>query len=38
MKRIVGISLGSSSGDKTVTEEFFCKTYEISRIGTNGDQ
>ena len=38
MKRIVGISLGSSSGDKTVQAEFFGEKYEISRIGTNGDQ
>lgn len=36
MKRVVSISLGSSSRDKRVETEFFGETYEIERIGTDG--
>lgn len=38
MKKVVSISLGSSKRDKKVTAEFFGETFEISRIGTDGDQ
>lgn len=38
MKRVVSVSLGSTKRDKTVTADFFGETFEISRIGTNGDQ
>lgn len=37
-KRVVSVSLGSSRRDKTVCETFFGESFEISRIGTNGDQ
>ena len=38
MKRVVSVSLGSSRGDKTVCARFFGETFEIRRVGTNGDQ
>lgn len=38
MKRVVSLSLGSSKRDKTVTAEFLGETFEISRIGVDGDQ
>lgn len=38
MKKVVSLSLGSSQRDKSVTETFFGETFEISRIGTNGNQ
>ncbi len=37
MKRIVGISLGSSSRDHVVTVELKGEQYKIERIGTDGD-
>ncbi|HED23683.1 MAG TPA: quinate 5-dehydrogenase, partial [Firmicutes bacterium] len=37
MKRIVGISLGSSSRDHTVTVELNNEQYRIERIGTDGN-
>ena len=37
MKRIVGISLGSSSRNHTVTVELKGQEYRIERIGTDGD-
>jgi len=37
MKRVVSVSLGSSKGDKTVTETLAGEEFQISRIGTNGD-
>ena len=38
MKHVVSLSLGSSKRDKTVTAEFLGETFEISRIGVDGDQ
>jgi hypothetical protein len=38
LKKVVSLSLGSSKRDKTVTASFFGETFEISRVGTNGDQ
>ena len=38
MKKVVSLSLGSSKRDKTVTAEFLGETFEISRIGVDGDQ
>ncbi|GAB4454224.1 MAG: hypothetical protein OHK0029_08640 [Armatimonadaceae bacterium] len=37
MKRVVSLSLGSSRRDKTVTVSLLGETFEISRIGVNGD-
>lgn len=37
MKRVVSISLGSSKRNKKVQAEFFGETFEIERIGTDGD-
>ena len=37
MKRVVSVSLGSSKGDKAVTETLAGVEFEISRIGTDGD-
>lgn len=37
MKRVVGISLGSSSRDHVVTVELMGEKYKIERIGTDGD-
>ena len=37
MKRIVGISLGSSSRDHVVTLELKGEKYKVERIGTDGD-
>jgi len=37
-KHVVSVSLGSTKRDKTVTAELFGETFEISRLGTNGDQ
>jgi len=37
LKRVVSISLGSSSRDKKVKAEFLGETFEIERIGTDGD-
>lgn len=36
MKRVVGISLGSSTRDKTSRVEILSHDFEISRIGTDG--
>lgn len=38
MKKVVSVSLGSSKRDKTVTETLLGETFEISRIGVDGDQ
>lgn len=38
MKHVVSLSLGSSKRDKTVQTELFGESFEISRIGVNGDQ
>jgi hypothetical protein len=38
MKRVVSVSLGSGRRDKTVTETLLGETFEISRVGVNGDQ
>jgi hypothetical protein len=38
VKRVVSLSLGSSKRDKTVTADLFGETFEIARIGTNGDE
>ena len=38
MKRVVSLSLGSSKRDKTVTATLFGETFEITRIGTDGDE
>ncbi len=37
-KRVVSVSLGSTKRDKTVSATFFDQPFEISRVGTNGDQ
>lgn len=37
MRKIVGVSLGSPKGDKTVTKMILGEEFEVSRIGTNGD-
>ena len=37
-KRVVSVSLGSTKRDKTVTATFFGHPFEISRVGTDGDQ
>lgn len=37
MKRVAGISLGSSERDETSRVEIFGTEFEISRIGTDGD-
>src|SRR5437870_3344448 len=37
MKRIVSVSLGSSSGDMRVETEFFGEPFRIEREGTDGD-
>jgi hypothetical protein len=37
VKRVVSISLGSSSRDKKVNAQFFGVDFEIERIGTDGD-
>ena len=37
-KRVVSVSLGSTKRDKTVSVTFFDQPFEISRVGTNGDQ
>jgi hypothetical protein len=37
-KRVVSVSLGSTKRDKTVTATFFGQPFEISRVGTDGDQ
>lgn len=36
MKRVVSVSLGSSSGDSSSTTTLLGEEFEISRIGTNG--
>ena len=38
MKRVVSISLGSPKGDFSVTKTLLGEEFEISRIGTNGNQ
>jgi hypothetical protein len=38
VKRVVSLSLGSSKRDKTVTATLFGETFEITRIGTDGDE
>lgn len=38
MKKVVSLSLGSSKRDKTVTEELLGETFEISRVGVDGDE
>jgi hypothetical protein len=37
MKRVVSVSLGSSSGDMSVEAEFFGEPFRIEREGTDGD-
>ncbi len=37
MKRVVGVSLGSSRRDKTFKTTILGEEFEISRIGTDGD-
>lgn len=37
MKRIVSVSLGSSSGDKRCEAEYLGERFSIERVGTNGD-
>lgn len=37
MKRIVSVSLGSSSRDKTATAEILGEPFRLERIGTDGD-
>ncbi|MES2462263.1 MAG: quinate 5-dehydrogenase [Armatimonadota bacterium] len=37
-KKVVSLSLGSTKRDKTVTATFFGQPFEISRVGTDGDQ
>lgn len=37
MKRVVGVSLGSASGDASSCVEILGEEFEISRVGTNGD-
>ena len=37
-KRVVSVSLGSSRRDKTVTENLLGETFEISRVGVDGDE
>jgi hypothetical protein len=38
MKKVVSLSLGSSKRDKTVAVELLGETFEIARIGVDGDQ
>jgi hypothetical protein len=38
MKHIVSLSLGSSRRDKTVTADLLGETFQIERVGTDGDQ
>lgn len=38
MKRVVSVSLGSSKRDHQVYEEFCGESFEIKRVGTNGDK
>lgn len=38
MKKVVSLSLGSSKRDKTVTATLLGETFEISRVGVDGDQ
>jgi hypothetical protein len=38
MKKVVSLSLGSSKRDKTVTVALLGETFEIARIGVDGDQ
>jgi hypothetical protein len=38
LKRVVSVSLGSTKRDKTVTATFLGQPFEISRVGTDGDQ
>jgi len=37
MLRVVSVSLGSSSRDKTTSAEFLGQQFELSRVGTDGD-
>ncbi|EKD55967.1 MAG: hypothetical protein ACD_58C00325G0005 [uncultured bacterium] len=37
MKKVVSVSLGSSKRDHTFTTTILYKTYEIQRVGTDGD-
>lgn len=37
MKRVVSVSLGSSRRDKKVTADLLGETFEIARVGTDGD-
>ena len=37
MKKIVSVSLGSSSRDHAYTTELLGEKFEISRVGTDGD-
>ncbi len=37
MRRVVSVSLGSSKRDKSSQAEILSETFEISRIGTDGD-
>lgn len=38
MKRVVSLSLGSSKRDKTVTVSLLGETFEIARVGVDGDE
>jgi hypothetical protein len=38
MKHVVSLSLGSSRRDKTVTADLLGETFQIARVGTDGDQ
>lgn len=38
MKHVVSLSLGSSKRDKTVTVPLLGETFEIARVGVDGDQ
>lgn len=37
MKRVVGVSLGSPSGDSSSQVEILGEQFEVSRVGTDGD-
>lgn len=37
MRRIVSVSLGSSSGDKRCEAEYLGRRFSLERVGTNGD-
>ena len=37
MKKVLSISVGSSSRDHTITQSFLGQEVELSRVGTTGD-